>query len=82
MHSRCEYEFHFYTPFGGKLNWLTFTGLQEPVVPAIISSPIDVLSRPLTVERERPVLDFPKSPVTSRAFWFLRFRYATCNVST
>jgi hypothetical protein len=46
MHSRYEYEIHFYTPFGGKLIWLTFFGLQEPEVPAIIGSPdCDVLNR-------------------------------------
>jgi hypothetical protein len=46
VRSRCEYEFHFYTPFGGKLIGLTFSGLQEPEVPAIIGSPdCDVLNR-------------------------------------
>lgn len=42
MHSRCEFEFHFYAPFGGKLIWLTFFGLQETEVPAIIGSPFVV----------------------------------------
>lgn len=61
---------------------LTFCSLQEATVRAIISSPIDVLSR-FSPSKEKDLFkDFPKSPVTSRAFWFLQFRYATCIVST
>lgn len=60
---------------------LTFCDLQESAVRAIIGSPFVVVEQVFTVERERPVLDFPKSPVTSRAFWFLRFGIYTLKLS-
>jgi hypothetical protein len=55
---------------------LTFSSLQEAAVPAIIGSPIVVVLSRFVPTKEKDLLkDFPKSPVTSRAFWFLQFYF-------
>lgn len=75
MHSRCKFEFHFNTPFGGKLIMLTFCDLQETAVRAIIGLPFVVVEQVIPVEKRKTCSEFSKKPGYQPGFLVSAIRY-------